>query len=81
MIRVIAQAFEMLGDDSHVDECALPPPSSTLLGGGGTGGQWWKVENVGGWIGVGLVGVVGWAWCVLPLPLPLLSFPSLSHPL
>ncbi|GAA5883916.1 hypothetical protein JCM1840_002064 [Sporobolomyces johnsonii] len=67
VVRVIAQAFEMLADDSGVDECAPPRGLSGGLraGGGGRamgrGGEdlWAKV---GGWLAVGgTVGVL-WIW-------------------
>ncbi|GAA5899635.1 hypothetical protein JCM6882_001171 [Rhodosporidiobolus microsporus] len=80
VVRVISQAFEMLADDSGVDECA-PSPARGLglgLGGGGGGGArggkgagWMDSEWVswaGGWATVAAgVGVV-WA-CLVALKL------------
>ena len=64
VLRVIFQAFEMLNDDSHLDECA-PVASffTTFMSiSGGGGGDWWGV------VGRGLVGILGgifiWAWFV-----------------
>ncbi|CEQ42664.1 SPOSA6832_04523, partial [Sporobolomyces salmonicolor] len=73
VVRVIAQAFEMLADDSGVDECAPPRGLSggSRAGGGGKamerGGEdvWAKV---GGWLAVG--GTVGVLWiCLVALKL------------
>ncbi|GAA5969304.1 hypothetical protein JCM21900_004581 [Sporobolomyces salmonicolor] len=73
VVRVIAQAFEMLADDSGVDECAPPRGLSggSRAGGGGKamerGGEdvW---ARVGGWLAVG--GTVGVLWiCLVALKL------------
>ena len=60
VVRIIFQAFEMLADDSHVDECdprgslwSFPP---TLAG------SWDWSGRIGGWIVFGMVLLIGWAW-------------------
>lgn len=58
VVRVISQAFEMLADDSTIDECAPDWNTKGLLGGGGD--DW--TSQIGGWAILGLVALVGWAW-------------------
>lgn len=55
-MRVIFQAFEMLSDDSLVDEC--DPVMEALSIYGGSNG-WWT--RIGGWGVIGLLGIVIWA--------------------
>jgi hypothetical protein len=58
----------MLADDSHIDECApganpkqrTSSAAAALLG--GVAENW--SSHVGAWIVLGLVALVGWAWCV-----------------
>lgn len=69
VVRVIFQAFEMLTDDSHVDECAPViigggrknlkfSKGAFLNGGSGDGGT----SRINGIIVVGLGVCVAWAW-------------------
>ncbi|GJN93773.1 hypothetical protein Rhopal_006831-T1 [Rhodotorula paludigena] len=67
VVRVIAQAFEMLSDESGVDECALPSPAGGLGPHGSKWGRWWAAE-VGAWVGVALAVGVGWV-CLVALKL------------
>ncbi|TNY24078.1 eukaryotic membrane protein family-domain-containing protein [Rhodotorula diobovata] len=72
VVRVISQAFEMLADESGVDECAVPP-SSAQWGGSGPKGVG-RGEEVDAWARVGrgvvvaLVVGVGWM-CLVALKL------------
>lgn len=56
VVRVLFQAFEMLADDSHVDECA---PGSARAGFVGSRGDLWSKAT--GWAVIGLMAVVIWA--------------------
>lgn len=56
VVRVLFQAFEMLADDSHVDECA---PGSARAGFVGSSGDLWSRAT--GWAVIGLMAVVIWA--------------------
>ncbi|KAL8293067.1 hypothetical protein RQP46_000761 [Phenoliferia psychrophenolica] len=66
VVRIIFQAFEMLADDSHVDEC--DPRGSlwsfpTTLGGTSD----WS-GRIGGWLVFGMVILIAWA-CLIALKL------------
>ncbi|ORY54081.1 eukaryotic membrane protein family-domain-containing protein [Leucosporidium creatinivorum] len=60
VVRVISQAFEMLADDSSIDECAPE--------GGSKGGVGDWAAKAGGWVVLALVVLVGWA-CLIALKL------------
>ncbi|SCZ99753.1 BZ3501_MvSof-1269-A2-R1_Chr12-2g03455 [Microbotryum saponariae] len=71
VVRVIAQAFEMLVDDSAIDECAMPSTNSmnstggSVLKGGGVEDGWGDLR---GWAVIALVVLIGWI-CLVALKL------------
>ncbi|SCV73232.1 BQ2448_7157 [Microbotryum intermedium] len=71
VVRVIAQAFEMLVDDSAIDECAMPSSKLMNSAGGGVlrgGGAQEGWGDLRGWAVVGLVVLIGWI-CLVALKL------------
>ncbi|KDE02249.1 hypothetical protein, variant [Microbotryum lychnidis-dioicae p1A1 Lamole] len=71
VVRVIAQAFEMLVDDSAIDECAMPSTNSmnstggSVLKSGGVEEGWGDLR---GWAVIALVVLIGWI-CLVALKL------------
>lgn len=61
VVRIIFQAFEMLADDSHVDECESKGTLWSSFTPTFSGGRDWG-GRVGGWVVIGLVMLIGWAW-------------------
>ena len=78
VIRVFSQAFEILGDETGMDECLMPSSSSTsnspfvvgLRKREGVKDVW---EVIGKWAGIVGVVLLVWIWCVLPFLTPVSS--------
>ena len=78
VIRVFSQAFEILGDETGMDECLMPSSSSTsnspfvvgLRKREGVKDVW---EVIGKWAGIVGVILLVWIWCVLPFLTPVSS--------